>query len=101
MAKKPSLGAALSASAKGASATNPPPEKAPRTAVAARTKGRIGKVQIAGFFEPEVAKQLKALALDEETTVQLLVAEALNLLFSDRGKPQIADVTDRRNGREG
>lgn len=37
----------------------------------------------------------------ERTTTQVLLAQALNLLFVDRGKPPVADATDRRKGRRG
>jgi hypothetical protein len=95
MAKKPSLGAALSASAKPASA----PAETPSTS--AKTPGRVGKVQVAGFFSPEVAQQIKVMAAAESKTVQLLLAEALNDLFAKYGKPQLADTTDSRKGRGG
>jgi len=42
---------------------------------------REGKKAITGFFDPIVSKQLKQLALDEDTTSQALIAEALNDLF--------------------
>jgi len=45
---------------------------------------------ISGHFDPAVSRQLKQLALDEETTVQALLAEALNALFEKYGKPPIA-----------
>ncbi len=51
---------------------------------------RIGKKQIAGFFDPVVARQLKQIALDEELTVQALLAEGINEVFAKRGKPPIA-----------
>ena len=38
-------------------------------------------------FDPGVSKQLKQLALDEDSTVQQLLGEALDLLFQARGKP--------------
>lgn len=34
-------------------------------------------------------KQLKRLAVDEETTAHALMIEALNLLFKDRGLPPV------------
>lgn len=37
-----------------------------------------------------VVRQIKALAAEEDTTVQELVAEALDLLFQARGKAAIA-----------
>lgn len=47
---------------------------------------RTGRKLIAGHFDPKVAKQLKLLAAEEETTVQALLEEALDLLFVKKGK---------------
>jgi hypothetical protein len=43
-----------------------------------------------------VAWQLRALAVDRKTTVQNLVAEALNDLFAKYGKPELAPVERER-----
>jgi len=51
---------------------------------------RTGRVQIAGFFSKEASKQLRLLALETDGTVQSLLGEALNDLFTKRGKPPIA-----------
>lgn len=51
---------------------------------------RLGKKVIAGHFDPAVSKQLKQIALDQDTTVQNLLAEALNDLFEKYTKRQIA-----------
>jgi hypothetical protein len=51
---------------------------------------RVGKKPITGFFDPSVSKQLRKLALDEDSTVQDLVREALNDLFRKKGLPPIA-----------
>lgn len=40
-------------------------------------------------LDPEAWKQLKKLAVDEESTSHALIIEALNLLFRDRGLPPI------------
>jgi Antitoxin-like ribbon-helix-helix len=51
---------------------------------------RAGKRMI-GFYIPDAAyRQLRQLGLDEETTNQELLTEALNMLFQKRGKPPIA-----------
>lgn len=50
---------------------------------------RNGQKLIAGHFDPKVAKQLKLLAAEEETTVQALLGEALDLLFVKKGKGTI------------
>lgn len=51
---------------------------------------RQGKKAIAGHFDPVVSKQLKQLALEQDTTVQALLAEALNDLFEKYSKKPIA-----------
>ncbi len=51
---------------------------------------RTGRKLIAGHFDPKVAKQLKLLAAEEETTIQTLLEEALDLLFVKKGKGAIA-----------
>jgi len=61
----------------------------PRAAARGR-QDRQDKRQVAGFFSPECAKQLRMLAAEEDTTVQDLLKEALNLMFSAHGKPPIA-----------
>lgn len=40
---------------------------------------------------PGAIRQLRIMAAEEETTSQALIAEAFNLLFAKRGKPQIAE----------
>ena len=45
---------------------------------------------IGGYFDPAVARQIKALAAEEDTTVQELVAEALDRLLQARGRAAIA-----------
>jgi hypothetical protein len=57
---------------------------------------RDGTRAITAHADPAVSKQLRQLALDEDTNVQALVHEALNLLFEKYGKPQIAP--DRAKG---
>ncbi len=57
--------------------------------------GRVGKTNVTGYFPPAVKKQLRLLAAEEETTIQELLAEALNDLFAKRGKPEIAPLAAR------
>jgi hypothetical protein len=52
--------------------------------------GREGKSNVTGYFPPAVKKQLRLLAAQQETTIQALLAEALNDLFAKNGKPEIA-----------
>ena len=53
---------------------------------------REGRKLVAGHFDPKVAKQLKLLAAEEETTVQALLEEALDLLFVKKGKGAITSA---------
>ncbi len=55
-------------------------------------KGRINTVLIGGHFSPEVSKQLRIIAAEETTTNQKLLKEALDLLFTKKGKKLIADL---------
>ena len=80
------------------------PAGAPRSAVAGEPTvelvasaeslrpGREGKSNVTGYFPPEVKKQLRLLAAEHDTTIQNLLAEALNDLFSKNGKPEIAPL---------
>ena len=53
---------------------------------------REDKKLIAGHFDPKVAKQLKLLAVEDDTTVQALLEEALDLLFAKKGRARISDL---------
>lgn len=53
---------------------------------------REDKKLIAGHFNPKVAKQLKLLAVEDDTTVQALLEEALDLLFAKKGRARITDL---------
>ena len=45
---------------------------------------------IGGYFEPAVSKQLREIALAEDSSVQALLGEAIDMLFQSRRKPMIA-----------
>jgi hypothetical protein len=53
---------------------------------------REGKANVTGYFPPSVKKQLRILAADRDTTIQDLLAEALNDLFAKHGRPEIVPV---------
>lgn len=53
---------------------------------------RSGRVLIGGHFPPEVQTALKIIAAEERTTMQALLAEAINSVFAKRHKPEIAGV---------
>lgn len=47
---------------------------------------------IGGHFQPEVARQLRMLAAEEDTTIQALLAEAIDLLLTKKAKNRVGDV---------
>ena len=51
---------------------------------------RIGKKPVTAFFDPEVSRQIKKIGLDQDKTMQDLLQEALNDLFSKYDLPPIA-----------
>lgn len=53
---------------------------------------REGRVLIGGHFAPEVQTALRIIAAEERTTIQALLAEAINTVFAKRRKPEIADI---------
>lgn len=73
----------------GDGAAAEPPERA---ASRQSRPGREGKTNITGYFPPAVKKQLRLLAAERETTIQNLLAEALNDFFAKHGKPEIAPL---------
>lgn len=56
---------------------------------AARARGK----HVGAYFDPTVSKQLRQIALEEDSTVQLLLGEAIDMLFQARRKPTIAQRT--------
>lgn len=76
-------------------ATTPPLSVTPPGAIvpqssASRQASREGRVAITQWVDPVVRKQLAGIALDTDKKQNVLVAEALNLLFELYGKPPIA-----------
>ena len=65
------------------------PSAAPK-AKAVVQKGRGGTSPITVHFPKQVQDQLKILAVQSDTTLHNLVAEAFNDLFAKHGKPEIA-----------
>lgn len=55
-----------------------------------RSKGRVGKKVISGFFDPQASKQLARLAIDQDRSNEDLLREALNDLFTKYQLPPIA-----------
>jgi hypothetical protein len=58
--------------------------------VAGRPKSREGMVALTTWHQPAVVKQLKQISADHGIKQQRLVARALNHLFKEFGRPEIA-----------
>ena len=65
-------------------------ETLPSTA-SERPPSRKGKKIVSMFVPPEASKQLRMLALKQDSTVQALMVEALNDLFGKHGANRIAE----------
>lgn len=52
----------------------------------AKAKAREGKVSVMGYYSPEVRRTLHQMALDEDTSIQALLGEAIDLLMRAKGK---------------
>jgi len=95
MAKRPDLRQALKPRNE-APALAPAPQQDNASASTPKSvhfrPSREGKSNVTGYFPPAVKKQLRILAADRDTTIQDLLAEALNDLFAKYGKPEIAPV---------
>ncbi len=50
------------------------------------TPARVGKVMVAGYFSPQMAKSVKLLAVERDTTVQALIGEGLDAILHKYGK---------------
>ena len=60
-----------------------------------RCAARQEKKLIGGHFDKAVHRQLKLMALERECSVQQLLAEALDFLFVNSGKPSIANIVEK------
>lgn len=96
MARKLNLAAALHQAAGHADAAAPSPALEPAAVDAAPARkatvapSRSGLKTVAGHFDPAVSRQLKALALERDSSLQELLREAINDLFRKHGKPPLA-----------
>lgn len=98
MSKKPSLAAALQTFDRMPSISTPPSaggrghehHRNGEGITVGMAPSRIGKKALIGYFDPAVSKQLKQMALDNDRTIQDLLAEALNDFFQKYKKPTIA-----------
>ncbi|MBI1198299.1 MAG: hypothetical protein GC203_10595 [Phenylobacterium sp.] len=53
---------------------------------AARTPARVGKKAVSGYFTPELSRAIHLLALEQNTSLQALLGEALDDLLRKYGK---------------
>ena len=60
------------------------------------TPSRRGAKHIGGYFDPEVSRQLRQIAVNEDTSIQNLLAESLDMLFHSRKMPTIAQTAAPR-----
>jgi hypothetical protein len=58
-----------------------------RNSPAFRRSCRDGKKAVIAYFRPDVNNTLRHIAIDESTTMQALIGEAINLLVTKRGLP--------------
>ncbi len=61
----------------------PPPSEPARSVT---TPARVGKTMVAGYFTPQMAKAVKLLAVERDTTVQALIGEGLDMVLHKHGK---------------
>lgn len=54
-------------------------------------KAREGKKAVVGYFSPELSRAMRQLALDEGTSVQALLGEAIDMLMRARDKHPFAE----------
>lgn len=90
MAKVNALQAVLDRAKAAGDPAPSPATPAETPAARAAPGGRQGTKLIGGHFAPEVSTQLRILAAEEGTTVQRLLAEALDDLFVKRGRSRVA-----------
>jgi len=91
MARRTDLATALhQAGTRPAAPVSPRQEEPSAAPAGTRPPSRQGKKTVAGHFDPAVSRQLRELALVEDTSVQALLREALNDLFVKRGRAPIA-----------
>lgn len=63
-----------------------PPAPVATAVASVRAKAREGKKAVVGYFSQDMSRELRQLALDEGSSVQALLGEAIDLLMRQRGK---------------
>ncbi len=94
MSRRPTIAEAMGTAAgsvRSARVDSVPERPVPATESRAHgQRSRIGTKPITGHYPPQVRSQLKILAAEQERTMEDMLAEGLNLLFSAYGKPELA-----------
>jgi hypothetical protein len=91
MSKPNSLQAVLAREAAELAPPKPPPPKEPERKEKFYRPSRDGRRFLGGHFEPKVVRQVKMLAAENDTTVQALLEEALDLLFVKKGRGKLIE----------
>ena len=98
MSKKTDLAASLAETA-GSTRRQPVREASqePRERLSYQQLGRKNTRPITVHLPKQVRDQLKILAVERDTTMNNLIAEAFNDLFAKYGKPEIAPLENRKS----
>lgn len=67
-------------------APQPPNAEPPTPPVSGKAPARIGKKAVSGYFTPELSRAIHLLALEQDTSLQALLGEALDDLLRKYGK---------------
>jgi hypothetical protein len=92
--KRPNALQAVLDKAKGIEPPLPAPQPEPAPAPRFSRPSRESKHLIGGHFPKAVAKQLRLIAVEDDTTVQALLEEALDDLFLKKGRAKIAQLRE-------
>lgn len=80
----------VASKARAARVTAPPKPKAADEKF--YRQSRDGRKFVGGHFDPRIAKQLRLLAAEDDTTTQALLEEALDGLFIKKGRAAVAEL---------
>ncbi len=72
------------------------PAIVPETPSVHARPSRKSTKHVGGYFDPAVSKQLREIALDEDSSLQALLGEAIDMLFQSRRKPTIASKSPKK-----
>lgn len=56
-----------------------------------RAKARIGKKAVVGYFSTDLSNSLHEIATAEDTRIQALLGEAIDMLLVDRGRKPLRE----------